>query len=264
MNKRFHRKDVAAIMDKAGRSYIELKYNLHMEELRNLYQNAFNYVIDAVPHKWSRVHCPERRYRLMTKNVTECINSCLKITRQLPMLTLAEFIRNMLQGWFHDRHHTVQSIRHQLTDVAHLVILKRVDKYGYMTVYPVDWNIFSMKQSGKQWNVDLARKTCTCNKFQIDMFPCSHALATARERNLDYKSLCADFYKRQTLIDACSVPIMHVGHPSSWIIPTNIVDRVVLNPLSRRQAGHPGGGGGRGRGRGATCLVFEEDNHSIV
>ncbi|KAK2666054.1 hypothetical protein Ddye_004628 [Dipteronia dyeriana] len=151
-----------------------------MEELRNLHQNAYDYANDVDPHKWSRVHCPERRYRVMITNVIECINSCLKFAWQLPMLTLLEFIKNMLQKWFHDRHRVAQSMRHQLNDVTHIVILKRVEKCGYMTVNLVYWNIFSVKRSGKQLTVDLARKTCTCNKFQMDMFPCSYALALAR------------------------------------------------------------------------------------
>ncbi|KAK2642469.1 hypothetical protein Ddye_024232 [Dipteronia dyeriana] len=213
IKKRYHRKDVAAIMDKAARTYTELQYNRHMEELRNLHPNAYEYVIDVSPQKWSRVHYPDRRYRVMTTNDAECINSCLKFARQLPMLTLAEFIRNMLQRWFHDWHKTAQSMRHQLTDAAHLVILKRVDK------------------------CNLARKTYTCNKFQMNLLPCSHTLATARDRNMDFTSLCADYYKRQTLIDAYSVPIMPVGHPSTWIVPSDIAERVVLNPSSRRQAG---------------------------
>ncbi|KAK2661775.1 hypothetical protein Ddye_000349 [Dipteronia dyeriana] len=110
--KQFHRKEVAAIMDKAARAYTEFEYNWHMEELRNLHQNAYDYVIDIGPYKWSRVHCTERRYRVMTTNVAECINSFLKFARQLPMLTLAEFIRNMLQRWFHDRYKAAQSMRH--------------------------------------------------------------------------------------------------------------------------------------------------------
>ncbi|KAK2639282.1 hypothetical protein Ddye_027077 [Dipteronia dyeriana] len=126
------------------------------------------------------VHTSGPVYRVMTINVAKCLNSCLKFARQLPILTLAEFIRNMLQRWFHDRHRTPQSMRHQLTNASHLVILKRVEKCAYMTVNPVDWNIFSVKRSRKQWTVDLARKTCTCNKFQMNMFPCSHALAAAR------------------------------------------------------------------------------------
>ncbi|KAK2662329.1 hypothetical protein Ddye_000903 [Dipteronia dyeriana] len=37
VKKRFHRKDVAVIMDKAARAYTEFQYNQHMEELRNLH-----------------------------------------------------------------------------------------------------------------------------------------------------------------------------------------------------------------------------------
>ncbi|KAK2642576.1 hypothetical protein Ddye_024339 [Dipteronia dyeriana] len=99
-------------MDKATRAYTELQYNRHMEELRNLHLNAYDYVIDAGPHKWSRVHYPDRRYKVMTINAAECINLYLKFAGQLPMLTLAEFIRNMLQRWFHDHHRAAQSMRH--------------------------------------------------------------------------------------------------------------------------------------------------------
>ncbi|KAK3230601.1 hypothetical protein Dsin_002482 [Dipteronia sinensis] len=99
-----------------------------MEKLRNLHNGAYDYCIAAGPHKWFRVHYPQRRYRVMITNVAECINSCLKFARQLLMLTLAEFIRNLLQRWFYDRHRAAQSMRHQLTDVAHLVILERVNK----------------------------------------------------------------------------------------------------------------------------------------
>ncbi|KAK2652403.1 hypothetical protein Ddye_012259 [Dipteronia dyeriana] len=211
--------------------------NLHMEELRNLHLNAYDYVIDVGPHKWSSVHCLDKKYKVMTTNAAECINSCLKFVWQLPMFTLAEFIRNMLQHWFHDRHRAAYATRHQLTDATYLMIIKRVEKCNFMTVNPVDWNIFSMKRSGKLWTVDLARKTCTCDKFQMDHLPCSHALATARDRNMDFTSMCADYYKTQTLTDKCSIPIIPVGHPSTWIVPSDITERVVLNPISRRQVG---------------------------
>ncbi|KAK2655423.1 hypothetical protein Ddye_008475 [Dipteronia dyeriana] len=178
----------------------------------------------------------------MTTSTAECIKSCLKFARQLPMLTMEEFIRNMLQCWFHDRHRAAQSVSHQLTNAAHLVILKSVDKYNFMTINPVDWNIFSVKRSEKKWTIDLARKTYTCNKFQMDHLPCSHALFSARDRNMDFTSLCVDYYMRQTLIEAYSVPIIPVGHPSTRIVPFDIVEMVVLNPISRRQAGRPRAG----------------------
>ncbi|KAK2658623.1 hypothetical protein Ddye_005156 [Dipteronia dyeriana] len=63
--------DVAVIINKAARAYIELGYNWHMEELRNLHPNAYDYVIDVGPYKWSYVHCPNRRYKVITTNAAE-------------------------------------------------------------------------------------------------------------------------------------------------------------------------------------------------
>ncbi|KAK3212566.1 hypothetical protein Dsin_017272 [Dipteronia sinensis] len=120
VKKQFHRKDVAAIMDKAARAYTEFKYSQYMGELCNLHKNAFDYVEATSPHKWSRVHYPQRR----------------------------------------------------------------------------------------EWNLDLT-------------------------------SLCADYYKRQTLINVYSVPIMPVGYSSSWVVPSDIIEQVVLNPKTKRQSGRP-------------------------
>ncbi|KAK2641502.1 hypothetical protein Ddye_023265 [Dipteronia dyeriana] len=66
--------------------------------------------------------------------------------------------------------------------------------------------------------------------------PCQ-AIFRSVERNLDFTSLCLDYYKRHTLIDEYSVPIMPIEHPSIWVVPSDIPERVVLNPISRRQAG---------------------------
>ena len=96
------------------------------------------------------------------------------------MMTLAEFIRDMLQCWYYDRHRVALAMCHQLTDAAQLVILKRIQKCSFMTVSHVDWNTFLVKLKGEQWTVNLLQKTCTYNKFQMDYLPCSHALATAR------------------------------------------------------------------------------------
>ncbi|KAK3187844.1 hypothetical protein Dsin_027405 [Dipteronia sinensis] len=32
---------------------------------------------------------------------------------------------------------------------------------------------------------------------------------------------------------------MPVSHPSSWVVPSDIVERVVLNPKTKRQSGRP-------------------------
>ncbi|KAK2661748.1 hypothetical protein Ddye_000322 [Dipteronia dyeriana] len=50
---------------------------------------------------WSRSYSSIRRYFMITSNVAEYINSCLRYARQFPVTVLIEYIRDM-QKWFHD------------------------------------------------------------------------------------------------------------------------------------------------------------------
>ncbi|KAK3193870.1 hypothetical protein Dsin_025180 [Dipteronia sinensis] len=165
----------------AAKSYRELKYNRLMEELRNLHQNAYDYIVNVRPEKWSHVHCPQGRYRLITTNTIKCLNSCLRFARKLPMLILAEFVRDMLQRWYYDCYQAIESMHHQSIDAAKLKISKHIGKRKHISVTHVDRNIFLEKLKGDQWTVNLLRKTCKCKKFQLDYLPCSHALAAARK-----------------------------------------------------------------------------------
>ncbi|KAG5599960.1 hypothetical protein H5410_031330 [Solanum commersonii] len=48
------------------------------------------YLEDVGYEKWSRVHLPVNRGRMMTSNIAECINGCLVEARQLPILVFSE------------------------------------------------------------------------------------------------------------------------------------------------------------------------------
>ena len=56
---------------------------------------------------------------------------------------------------------------------------------------------------------------------------------------MDYTSLYADYYKKEVLADAYSIPIMPVGHPNTWVVPEDIRDRVMLTPDIHTQSGRP-------------------------
>ena len=56
---------------------------------------------------------------------------------------------------------------------------------------------------------------------------------------MDYTSLCADYYKKEVLTNAYSIPIMLVGHPNTWVVPEDIKDRVILTPDIHTQFGRP-------------------------
>jgi len=96
LKKSYHRADIGKIFYKASRAYTQRVYEREMNELKSIHSGAYCTTMEADPRKWARAHCPKRRYNVMTTNIAESMNSCLRFTRQLPVMTLAEFIRNML------------------------------------------------------------------------------------------------------------------------------------------------------------------------
>ncbi|KAK3221291.1 hypothetical protein Dsin_008316 [Dipteronia sinensis] len=78
------------------------------------------------PHRWSRAYCPVRRYQGMTLNIVECMNNCLRYARQLPITTLVEYIRDMMQKWFHERRDAASKNTTQLSRWATEKLPKRM------------------------------------------------------------------------------------------------------------------------------------------
>ena len=49
-----------------------------------------------------------------------------------------------------------------------------------MKVKPIDKLIYHVKDVHKDCVVNIQHKTCTCRKFELDLFPCAHAVVVIR------------------------------------------------------------------------------------
>ncbi|KAK0579202.1 hypothetical protein LWI29_022723 [Acer saccharum] len=82
MKKRFHRKDVAEIMDDAARTYNELDYNRHIDELCKLHKGAFDYAIAA-----RSTQVVQRT--LSPKKVQGDDHKCCRVHKLMPKIRMA-------------------------------------------------------------------------------------------------------------------------------------------------------------------------------
>lgn len=178
--KQFHRTDLKDFFWAAARSYTVHDFDKQMDEIKRMNCRCYDMLMEIGPRKWSRVHCPLPRYQLMTTNIAECLNSCLRFARCLPVTTLAEFIRNMTQRWHCNRKNIASSWTSRLASVPHARVMKMDSDAHHLTCTAVDWNIFLVRHRSLQWTVDLQQRTCTCEFFQRERLPCAHALAAAR------------------------------------------------------------------------------------
>ncbi|XP_017980995.1 PREDICTED: uncharacterized protein LOC108663021 [Theobroma cacao] len=81
-----------------------------MNQFKHIHTRAHTDLMRIGPQRWAVACSSVRRYQMMTSNIAEYVNSCLKHARQMPITVLIEFIIDMFQRWFHDRYEEVVKV----------------------------------------------------------------------------------------------------------------------------------------------------------
>lgn len=93
--------------------------------------------------------------------------------------------------------------------------------------------------------VNLLRKSCSCKTFDIDRYPCVHAIAalyklmSQESRTVSYEvhDLCDEFYKIEHWILAYSRTIYLVPDTRDWNVPPEIEHMFALPPNYKNKRG---------------------------
>ncbi|TYJ97630.1 MuDRA-like transposase [Cucumis melo var. makuwa] len=165
------------------------------------------------------------------------MNSILKEPRDLPITSFLEHVRALLQRWFWERREEGIKVTSTLIKWAELVIQKKQERALTMKVNPIDCYQFHVKDLDKEEVVNLQTKECTCKEFQVEQLPCSHAIAAARDRNINVYSLCANYYTNECLLAAYAEVVYLVGNQSDWKTSEDYVHMTVLPPKVVKKVG---------------------------
>ncbi|KAA0067351.1 MuDRA-like transposase [Cucumis melo var. makuwa] len=230
---------VATLFYNASRTYRESTFVEAWRHLLAFPNGSGKYLNDVGIARWSRVHCLGRRYNMMTTNIAESMNSILKEPRDLPIASFLEYVRALLQRWFWERREEGIKVTSTLTKWEELVIQKKQEGALTMKVNPINCYQFHVKDLDKEEVVNLQTKECTCKEFQAEQLPCSHAIAAARDHNINVYSLCANYYTNECLLAAYAEAVYPVGNQSDWKTIEDYVHITVLPPKVVKRVGRP-------------------------
>ncbi|XP_019225741.1 PREDICTED: uncharacterized protein LOC109207303 [Nicotiana attenuata] len=73
----------------------------------------------------------------------------------------------------------------------------------------------------------------------MDELPCPHAWAVLKNQQLKPGQYCSFYYKKDNLLRTYEFLVNPLPDESLWIIPTEVLEDVVLPPKGRRNAGRP-------------------------
>ncbi|KAA0037688.1 uncharacterized protein E5676_scaffold25G00510 [Cucumis melo var. makuwa] len=127
--------------------------------------------------KWSRAYSPCRRYNVMTTNISESLNSAMLKARELPMCSMLEALRMMLQRWFFEWRNDAEYQVTDFTKTIESILRKQIELSRSVKVNPVNNMKYQVIDGISQYVIYLPTKVCSCRMWDILEIPCAHVCA---------------------------------------------------------------------------------------
>ncbi|XP_022889039.1 uncharacterized protein LOC111404469 [Olea europaea var. sylvestris] len=154
----------------------------------------------------------------------ESVNAVTKVAKNYLTVSLLESLRKTVQSWF---------CKHR--DDAHGTFTKLSSKYEnemrkisvelrHLRVSPSNQSVFSVSDEKSTFVVDIEQRTCTCRMLQVDLIPCSHALAVIANTRRNPYAYYSYYYTRDAYTN---------------IVPEEVQAKIVLAPNQKRSSGRP-------------------------
>ncbi|XP_062075904.1 uncharacterized protein LOC133780036 [Humulus lupulus] len=191
----------ASAHDAGATMYTEKKFEYHIKDLDSLDKRIRPYLQKNGYHKCSRFYSKNKRYSVMTSNIAESLNSATVAAREVPITTLLECLRGLLQDWTYTNRKLAQKTMTRLTPVAEQALTNNFVYSLRLTVKPANEYLFEVLKEDESWIVNLKERICTCNRFQKDEMPCAHALDVMKEMNIDPYDYCSHYYTTKVWLE---------------------------------------------------------------
>ncbi|XP_010555431.1 PREDICTED: uncharacterized protein LOC104824926 [Tarenaya hassleriana] len=219
-------------------------------DLKSRYPKVAEYMQkeELAPEKWARCKFRSERYNLLTTNGAESINSVLKKAKKYPILSLLDICLGKTVEWF-NRHRLEAGSADESQKLTPIVYKELHERYERACTFDVQelnrvTGEFEVRDDkGRRHLVNLGERTCGCRMFDVDRYPCSHAIAATHmigKGDMIY-DLCSEYYRRDTWRMAYQETVYPVPDYCDWNLPSFVAEMTVLPPIveEKRVSGRP-------------------------
>ncbi|CDY52002.1 BnaC08g47100D [Brassica napus] len=134
-----------------------------------------------------------------------------------------------------------RGLSQKIPDASDLVfkLVSRLGAAMLLNVYQVDRSELEVKDETMKFVVDLEKRHCTCNVFDIDKIPCIHAIAAAKHIKRDENRFVDASHLTETWAKAYAESIHPGGELSTSTYPENIDELSCPPPATKKKSGRP-------------------------
>ncbi|KAK3182920.1 hypothetical protein Dsin_030206 [Dipteronia sinensis] len=182
-----------------------------MEKMRSKSVAAYEWLVDKDHVHWSITYFNDTTIcDMLCNNMCEAFSKAILQARDKPVITLMEMIINYLMKWLVRKRAEVEKWNHDIGS-----------------------NVFKCLRDN-QHIVDINKKTCACNRWQLTGIPCIHGISALLSSNCDSIDYIHNKYKKDKLIKAYAPVIYGINGLRMWP-KTN--DKPLQCPLFKKQKG---------------------------
>ncbi|XP_048624065.1 uncharacterized protein LOC106427815 [Brassica napus] len=227
------------LVESAADAYTCHEFWLIFKDIKDKCPELAKYLEDSDFRKWARSYAPANMYNIMTTNIAESLNSMLRMPRELPIISLLETIRLTMTTCFFERREAAAKHKHLVTPKVVQKLVSRLRAAMLLNVYQVDRSEFEVLNETMKFVVDLEKRHCTCNVFDIDKIPCIHAIAAAKHIKRDENLFVDASHLTETWAKAYAESIHPGGELSTSTYPENIDELSCPPPATKKKSGRP-------------------------
>ncbi|GKC70399.1 agenet domain-containing protein [Tanacetum coccineum] len=221
---------------------IEQQFMQIMDQIKQLDEGAYDYLIQRNPNSWSRAFFEmDKRCAAFENGISESFNRAILEPRHKPIITMLEEIRLYIM----QRLVAMNKIATNLEDTITPSIRKRLEllkeKQREWLVIPSGFQELEVRKDDQSYGVNLQHKVCQCRMWELSGVPCVHAVAAYLHCGIE--------------ID---LGVSHWGRGRGG--SENEASGSGMGGIDEASGGGRGGTGGRGRrGRGMKSSVGGEE-----
>ncbi|XP_031124314.1 uncharacterized protein LOC116027026 [Ipomoea triloba] len=218
---------------------LDVNFTEAMRKMKDLDVNAFDWLGDKHPSEWSRSHfSTDALCDILVNNVFECFNAMILDARSYPLISCLEKMRTILMVRLFKNKEVATKCSGRICPR----ILRKLaveEKYaGHYLPIQCDLMLFEITgmHTGEHHKIDLARRSCSCRKWDLTGIPCKHAICAIwmkKHNVLDYVDNC---YSIETYLKVYQAVIKPMAGPNEWPMTHK---EPPLPPLFKTRPGRP-------------------------
>lgn len=212
----------------------EYYHNLRALRTEGGYEVIDDFLKDLPLKHWCRAFGLGCRFGIMSNTIAESFNSWICVERSMPVYTMLEEVRLKQMRLINERRTASDGWTTRLTPAMEKKLKDEMAKSLRFRPIKASGNLYEVKDVFS-YEVDLNAFTCSCVKWQINSFPCPHALSAISASRRDVYDFIHPVHFVDEYCQAYEIPINPVSNVEEPMFESN--GDFILPPLIKN---HPG------------------------